>query len=77
MSTAQVTIRSKAVRDFVRQVKARIKESGIEMTELEERSGVSRQFIYRVLAGKQMPSLEIAEKIAKAVGLSIEFSAAK
>ena len=77
MLTVQATPRKRVVKDFIRQCKARIKETGIEMTELEERSGVSRQFIYRVLAGKQSPSLEIAEKIAAALDLSIEVSAAK
>lgn len=76
MATGQLN-RHCVVRDFIRQVKARIRETGIEMTELEERSGVSRQFIYRVLAGKQMPSLEVAEKIAKALDLSIDISVTK
>lgn len=75
MATGQLINRRGIVREFIRQVKARIKETGIEMTELERRSGVSRQYIYKVLAGKQMPSLEIAEKIAKALNLTFEISA--
>lgn len=77
MATVQASHRASVVKDFIRQVKARIKETGIEMTELERLSGVSRQFIYKVIAGKQSPSLEIAEKIAKALDLSIEVSSAK
>lgn len=77
MAPSQLTKRFSVVREFIRRIKARIDETGIEMTELEERSGVSRQYIYRVLAGKQMPSLEIAERIAQALGLSIEIAATK
>ena len=58
--------------DFIRKVKAAIKQHGMEVTELADKSGVSREYIHRLLAGRQNPSLEVAEKIAKPLGLSVQ-----
>ena len=45
-----------------------------EMTQLElaEKSGASRQTIIALEAGKYLPSLELAYKIANAFGVTIE-----
>ena len=49
----------------------------MEITELAEASGVSREYIHRLLAGRQNPSLEVAAKIARPLGLSVQTVASK
>lgn len=72
MATGQRIRRHNAVNDFIEQVEARLEETGMTMTELAERSKVAREYIYRILSRKQVPSLAIAEKIAAALGLSVQ-----
>lgn len=77
---ASVSIRPNrlnVVDDFIRQVKAALKRNGMEIKELAEESGVSREYIHRLLAGRQNPSLEVAGKIARPLGLSVQTVAAK
>lgn len=71
-TAASINRRPWIVDDFIRKVKAALKRTGMEVTELAEQSGVSREYIHRLLAGRQNPSLEIAEKIAKPLGLSVQ-----
>lgn len=76
-TVASKSSRTAAVKDFIRQVKAALKRKDMEVKELAEESGVSREYIHRVLAGRQSPSLEIAERIARPLGLSVQTIAAK
>lgn len=63
---------TKAVRDFVNKVKAKMKAADIGVAELAEKTALSRQYIYRILNGEHIPTLSVAEKIASALGLHIE-----
>lgn len=71
-TVATTTYRINTVEDFIRQVKAALKRRDMEVKELAEESGVSREYIHRLLAGRQNPSLEVAAKIAKPLGLSLQ-----
>jgi transcriptional regulator with XRE-family HTH domain len=62
---------SKTVRDFVRRVEAKMKAANIGVADLAALTGLSRQYIYRVLNGEHVPTLTVAEKIAKELGLQI------
>lgn len=42
------------------------------MTDLAKEAKVGRPYLYRVLGGKQAPTLPVAERIAKIVGLRIQ-----
>lgn len=44
---------------------------GMTIAQLAEESGVTRAYLYRILDEKQTPSMEIADEIAKALGLVI------
>jgi len=57
------------VQEFIYAVRDKIDSEGMSMVELSHRSGVARPYLYRVLSSEQTPSLEIAEKIAAALGL--------
>lgn len=56
---------------FRQQLRARMEKLDISPTELARLSGITRAYIYRVLDGSQVPSLELADKLAEAVGLAI------
>ena len=45
--------------------------------ELAEASGITRAYIYRILNGEQNPSLEVADRLASALGLKITTTKAK
>jgi gp16 family phage-associated protein len=63
--------------NFVHQIKARMEKLGMTHAQLAEAAGVSRAYIYRILDGKQTPSMEIADSIAEALGLVITTAPAK
>ena len=63
------------MRDFIRQIQRQQKRTGMTMTELARASEVSRPYLYRILAGKQVPSLDVAERIADALELRIKTTA--
>lgn len=69
--------RPNVVEDFIRKVRSALTRKNMEVKELAEVSGVSREYIHRLLAGKQNPSMEVAEKIAKPLGLSVQTVAIK
>ena len=77
MASGSRRFRYNIVDDFIHQVKAALKRTGMGITELAEESEVSREYIHRLLAGRQKPSLEIAEKIARPLGLSVQTTATK
>lgn len=72
MRPLQAESRSKVMRDFLKKVEAKMQAGGVSVAQLAELTGLSRQYIYRVLNGEHVPSLVVAEKIAKNLGLHIE-----
>ena len=52
-----------------------MKQRRITPRDLAARSGVTRAYIYRILAETQNPSLLVASKLAKAVGLELTLTA--
>ena len=58
------------VDEFIEQVQAEIQRQGITLSELARRAECGRPYLYRVLTREQSPSLEWAEKVAAALGLS-------
>lgn len=55
---------------FIKAINAKVAAGEISMSELSRKAGVARPFLYRVLSGEQIPTMTIAEKIARAVGLA-------
>ncbi len=62
---------------FREQIQKAMDDKQWSTLELSEASGVTRAYIYRVLDGKVNPSMEIADKLAKPLGLVITTIAAK
>ena len=60
-----------AARFFRDAVNRRIMADGISQAELARRSGVSQPHVNQMLRGTVVPSLDIAEKIAAAVGMPL------
>jgi len=60
------------VDEFVAVVKREIDSQQITMVELSRKANVNRPYLYRVLSGDNKPTLEVAERIAKALGLSLK-----
>ncbi len=56
-------------------LKTSVDAGAISITELADRTGVSRQHIYNVLSGKSVPTLDLAERMAGAIGHSIKVTA--
>lgn len=52
-------------------VQKRLEETGITMTDLAKEANIGRAYLYRVLAGRQIPSIEVADRVAKALDLAI------
>ena len=46
----------------------------VTMSELSELTGISRQYLYRILDGEQTPSVDILLRIVQALEISIEIS---
>ncbi len=46
-------------------------ESGLSQQQLADRAGISRQMVNYLIEGKQGPSLKTAQKLAKALGVSL------
>lgn len=61
----------KVVRDFIKQVEAKMTTANIGVAELAALTGLSRQYIYRVLNGEHVPTLTVAANIASKLGLQI------
>lgn len=61
-----------AVREFVQEVETQMAATGVNVAKLAELTGLSRQYIYRILNGTCVPTLKVAENIAKHLGLKIE-----
>lgn len=61
--------RPKTADTFVRNLKFLIDLNEFSQTDLAKKSGVSQKSISNILLGEQNPTIETAEKIAKAFGL--------
>lgn len=62
------------VNEFVAKLAKKIEDDGWNVSELARKSGVARPYIYRILSGQHVPSLEVAYKLADAVGLQVTLS---
>ena len=53
-------------------VRRYVKLNGITYGELAERASLSREWLSKMLAGKSNPTLPVCERIAAALGMSLE-----
>ena len=72
MSTASA--KGHIVDDFKRAVTAAINKRQLSMSQVAIDAGITRAYLYRVLSGEHIPSVEVAERIANAVGLKLKLS---
>lgn len=56
---------------FIAAIRDKVERDKISMSQLAKDAGVGRAYLYRVLDGIQVPSIERAERIAKAAGLKL------
>lgn len=66
----QYQVAGTIVEEFIEQVEAEVERQGISLSELARRAGCGRPYLHRVLTRQQSPSLEWAEKVAEALGLT-------
>jgi transcriptional regulator with XRE-family HTH domain len=72
MATVTTNRRSRnSVQQFLDAIKSAIESKGISITALAEKAELSRPYLSKVLSGHQEPSLDVADRIAKAVGLEV------
>lgn len=71
MQQTQHTPGTVAVRDFIKKVKAKMKARNIGVADLAAATGLSRQYLYRMLNGEHVPTLSVAENVASKLGLHI------
>ena len=55
------------IMDFARRIKELRAKRGLTQAQLAERSGVSHSYLSRIEIGMHQPTLEIIEKLAKAL----------
>lgn len=60
-----------AVEEFIQQVRARLSESEMSISDLAKETGISRQHIHRILSGEYNISMAAAQSIADVLGLKI------
>lgn len=65
------------MQSFTEQIQQEMKRREFTPTDLAGESGVTVAYIYRVLNGTQNPSMEVADKLAAALGLVITTAPAK
>lgn len=59
------------MKDLIRLLKKRIKSDDITVTGLCREAGCSRQTFYNIINGDKVPTLPLAERLAKAAGCKI------
>lgn len=59
------------MQNFREAVQSRLDETGMSMSYLAKEAKVGRAYLYRVLAGKQVPTIEVADKVAAVLGLAV------
>jgi DNA-binding phage protein len=52
-------------------IRTAIASKAISVSFLARECGVSREYVYRLLAGDSCPTMTVAEKLASAVGMEI------
>lgn len=60
------------MREFILAVESQMKSKGVSVAKLAEKTGLSRPYIYRVLNGTCVPTLGVADNIARNLGLKIK-----
>jgi len=60
------------VDQFLEAVKTALENKGLSIVALAEKTGLSRPYLSKVLSGKQKPSLDVADRIAKPLGLEVK-----
>jgi len=63
-----------ATAQFISDVRARMEELGLTQRELARRMKTGQGQIARLLTGKQSPTLDTAERIAKELGRSVKIA---
>lgn len=70
MATGGKTISKVSAMDkLIKAIQFAIADRELNMSEAARIAGVSRAYLYRVLSGESVPSVEVAEQIADAFGL--------
>ena len=59
------------LRKYITAVRKSHEDLGCTMSLTAQRAGITREYLHRVLSGHQEPSLAVAIKLAKAVGLNL------
>lgn len=57
------------MKGFVSAIEAAMIDRNLTVAEVAVAAQVSRQYIYRILRGKQTPTIEVADRIARSLGL--------
>lgn len=57
--------------DFTAKLRERMEAKGMKPKELAERAGVGFPYLYRVLKGQQVPTVDWMNKVGKPVGISV------
>ena len=60
-----------AVEEFIRQVRQKLEERELSISELARLTGFTRPYLSRMLSGHQVPSMDVADKIATELGLKV------
>jgi DNA-binding phage protein len=66
-----------AMKQLVQLLQSAIETKAVTITQLAADTGCSRQHIYNVLQGKQIPSLIMAEKLADSIGFTLTVTTRK
>lgn len=59
---------------FSKVIAARIKSQNISVSEVARQAGITRAYLHRLLAGQHDPTLAVAQRIAKVLGMSLKLT---
>lgn len=60
-----------AAENFRRELRAAMQRTGVSQRQLAERANTSYPGINRILQGKQTPTIDLADRLADAVGVTL------
>jgi len=60
-----------ATREFRKRLRSAMESKNISQRELAEKVGTGHSGINRILQGKQVPTLDLADRLADAVGVAL------
>ena len=66
-----------AMQQLVTLLNAAVETKAVTITQLATDTACSRQYIYNILQGKQIPSLVMAERLANSIGFSLAMTPGK